>query len=222
MLEVQYFEGIKPPGNPNKYWLLWVHREAIFRAVQSKQYSTVIYMEDDTYLSWSALQSWAADTEILAPRNFTRCFYRTEVSPATGEDVMLDWVQPLKMSNARTLDSHILEMHPFQHRRFLEPRQPFQGMWVANKDQLARFVRHPFWSIQGALSAPIWGYAEKSNSVNLLISVPPGHHTSCMVPYENEPTPRLAPLAKVIHLRNGYSSEPKSRHGKLKMELALQ
>lgn len=30
----------------------------------------MLYIEDDTYVSWEALQSWAADTEVLKLQNF--------------------------------------------------------------------------------------------------------------------------------------------------------
>jgi hypothetical protein len=49
-----------------------------------KQYTSIIYMEDDTRLSWPALISWALDTEVLEPLNFTRCILRTEVDQPTG------------------------------------------------------------------------------------------------------------------------------------------
>lgn len=42
-------------------------------------YTTTLYIEDDTCVTWEALQSWAADTQVLAPLGLIRAFYRTEV-----------------------------------------------------------------------------------------------------------------------------------------------
>ncbi len=42
-------------------------------------YTSYIYMEDDTYLEWVNLLSWAADEPYLNELNFTRGFYRVEV-----------------------------------------------------------------------------------------------------------------------------------------------
>jgi hypothetical protein len=53
--------------------------------------TSIVYMEDDTRLSWASLASRALDTEVLEQLNFTRCIYRTELSPDTGEVVMFDW-----------------------------------------------------------------------------------------------------------------------------------
>lgn len=49
-----------------------------------------MYMEDDTAVSWEAVQSWAADTEALEPHGLIRGFYRTEVHGDSGQVRMLD------------------------------------------------------------------------------------------------------------------------------------
>jgi hypothetical protein len=59
-------------------------------------YTSIFYMEDDTHLSWPTVISWALDTEVLEPLNFTRCIYRTEVDAETGDFYVLDYQYFLK------------------------------------------------------------------------------------------------------------------------------
>jgi hypothetical protein len=48
-------------------------------------------MQDDMRVTWPALVSWAVDTRLLEPQNFTRCFFRSEVIPTNGGVSLLDW-----------------------------------------------------------------------------------------------------------------------------------
>jgi hypothetical protein len=79
-------------NDENNHSSLWVHRQAIEKAVERHpNYTSIFYMEDDTRLSWPTVVSWALDTEILEPLNFTRCNYRTEVDVETGDFNILDY-----------------------------------------------------------------------------------------------------------------------------------
>ena len=44
----------------------------------------MMYMEDDDFLTWEALLSWADDEAPLAALGFMRSFVRIETSPETG------------------------------------------------------------------------------------------------------------------------------------------
>ncbi len=44
----------------------------------------MMYMEDDDFLTWEALLSWADDEAELGALGFTRSFVRIETSPETG------------------------------------------------------------------------------------------------------------------------------------------
>ncbi len=44
----------------------------------------MMYMEDDDFLTWKAVLSWADDEAPLAALGFTRSFARIETSPETG------------------------------------------------------------------------------------------------------------------------------------------
>ena len=202
-------------------------------------------------MTWSALTSWALDTEVLAPLNFTRCFFRTEIHPDTGDPHVLDWIAPLQvLSDGRPLDvlkenalgysavadrvktlqcnskaRNELNQSCKLHQYFVSPMKPFQGMWVATRHQLQRFMEHPLWNKTEALKADIplyFGYPERSSSVNILVDVPAGYRSSCMVPYDGPSAqPLLSLEASIDHMRNGYSSSPDTKHGKLTIKHAL-
>ena len=167
-----YTNGVRawqaPKDNDtHPYSLVWAHKLAIEEEIAQGNYTAYVYMEDDTHLSWTALTTWALDTEVLEPLNFTRCIYRTEVSPETGEAVMLDWKEPVSLSaHNRQLDvkmANSIKFHEVQsrskkhsgtsvdgwglavvHRYFLGPVEPFQGMWIATRKQLVAYMASPY------------------------------------------------------------------------------
>lgn len=74
------------------------------------------------------------------------------------------------------------------HDRFVQPLQPYQGMWMATRAQLAFFMAHSYWVKEEALNATlaidmIMGYPERSTVMNLLINVREGFASNCMVPF---------------------------------------
>lgn len=44
-LNIDYVEGLPDEKDKSPYWLTWVHRAAIAKAFEAKQYATVLYME---------------------------------------------------------------------------------------------------------------------------------------------------------------------------------
>jgi len=235
-----------------RFSLLWEHKAAVREEIASSDYTAVVYLEDDTHLTWGALTSWALDTEILQPLNFTRCIYRTEISPHTGHPVAMDWVEPVSVEvHGRSIDVSVENPSTYEevsrrvagrmcgpireggksrpctvHRYFLNPTRPFQGMWIATRKQLDAYIASPYWEKMSALFADVqledFDYPERSNSLHILVNVPNGYPTSCMVPYLRDGDRfKLAPGAEVYHMRNGYSTDPLSRHGKLEVNSAL-
>lgn len=64
-------------------------------------------LQDDTRVTWRALVSWAIDTRLLGPFNATRCFFRTEVRPADGGLLLIDYTSAIDVrstSHLRRLD----------------------------------------------------------------------------------------------------------------------
>lgn len=80
----------------HKYDMLWEHRNVVTQAYQdpTKHYTTFLYIEDDTLFPWPQLVSWAIDSEMLEPLNFTRGIFRTEIN-ALGHRSMNDMIVDL-------------------------------------------------------------------------------------------------------------------------------
>lgn len=71
--------------------------DIIGQHVSEGGYTSISYLEPGTRLTWTALASWALDTEVLEALNLRRCFYHTTLSPETGEKVLVDWVEPISV-----------------------------------------------------------------------------------------------------------------------------
>ena len=172
-------------------------------------YTAYVYMEDDTQVPWRAMKAWARGTQALEPLNLTYGFYRTEVSPNTGELVMMDLIVTVNVSLAHTV-------HVPGHGAFVELPQPYFGMWLATHAQLKQFMRQPIWRKEVALTAPTphgGGYPERSTWMFQYVDVPIGYSTRSVVRYDAKNI-MLAPAARIVHLRNGYADivdEPLSK-----------
>jgi hypothetical protein len=157
--------------------------------------------------------SWALDSEVLQPLGLMRHgFYRTEVNPDTGELVMLDHIgdppvnlttysrvvhlaaSPMVCNSTEGTWRHgrhrVTRNHTcFVHASYIELPKPFMGMWISTHQQLQQFLNSVYWDKNAALaanlSAPlILGYPERSTFFNQLVSVPAGHLSASVVPYD--------------------------------------
>jgi hypothetical protein len=149
-LDVSYVGGVPHKQDKSPYWLTWVHRAAIAKAVKAKSYTTVLYMEvrlllfallvkhlatvtqamlycaqDDTRVTWPALVSWAIDTRLLAPWNFSLCFYRTEVDPKSGGLRLMDYRHGLDVVHNTT--NMILDMATLDPARYAQQAHELQN-----------------------------------------------------------------------------------------------
>lgn len=94
-------------ANSHKYDLLWEHRHVVAEEFAVNNHTTFIYIEDDTLVPWTSLVSWAIDTEVLEPLNFTRSMYRTEVDEdgtLTLNDMMINKANSLSCKINVTTD----------------------------------------------------------------------------------------------------------------------
>ena len=246
------------PVDENTYSILWSHRKVIEEQLPHADYTSIIYIEDDTRLSWPALISWALDMEVLEPLNFTRCIFRTEVDHKIGRTNIVDWMVLVQLRDENTLrvvdtpaykqvSERIIKSPralcghlrngsswPCQvHQQYVSPREPFQGMWMASRRQLASFMAHSYWNKEAALNATIpvpFGYPERSNGMNILVNVPYCYLSNCMVPLiylegkveEGKSRARLAPIAEVEHMPNGYSKVAGSWLAQMDVQAALK
>jgi hypothetical protein len=188
-----------------------------------------MYLEDDTLVPWPALVSWAYDTEVLEPLGFMRGFYRTEVSPMTGELVLMDirghvveshWRRSIQVApsplvcntTAGDWNSTRPTVTCLIHSTYIELPWCYMGMWISTHLQLQKFIQSNLWekekalaleSIHGIVGVKWFGYPERSTVYNQFVEVPTGHETANVIPYD--PVAKtLATNAAVAHLRNAY------------------
>eukprot|EP00667_Euglena_gracilis_P012411 EG_transcript_12744 len=159
------------------YELLWSYHSLLWAAFLAGNHTAFVYLEDDTLLPWSALVSWAIDTEVLAPLNFTRGIFRTEFRPTDGELVLLDVYLSMNLSlYPRKLDAFAKDPRHFcavagrysawqcpqrrprthrpcaVHRHYVQVTNPFQGMWIQTREQVGRWMASPLWDIHKVLN----------------------------------------------------------------------
>jgi hypothetical protein len=93
-------------------------------------------------------------------------------------------------------------------------------------------MAHPYWIQEMALKAILaddmyMGNPERTTVMNLMVNVPEGFRSNCMVPLvlsdqgDGVMKPTLPSVARVEHMRNGNSPDPNSRHGKINVQLAV-
>lgn len=85
------YNSSSPNYGRGSHDMLYEHRTVIDTLFDEKNYTTFLYMEDDTHFPWPQLVSWAIDTEVLEPLGFTRGIYRTEINEK-GAPSMCDMV----------------------------------------------------------------------------------------------------------------------------------
>jgi hypothetical protein len=170
-----------------------------------------LYLEDDQSITWESLVSWAWDTALLEPYGLHPAFVRTEYSD-DGVVMMLDWTSKI------TVDGHpqLSTLATPPHRHYIHVPQSFQGFWIASYDLMSRFVTNPIWKEEFAVKQQIsgGGYPERSTWMVQLLDIPEGFSTNMVVPFDHA-TGELFETSRVRHLRNGYSRNVKSAHGKV-------
>jgi hypothetical protein len=185
-----------------------------------------MYLEDDQIVQWNALLSWALDAEALAPFGHQRAFFRTETARDTGEDMMLDITDQLSVRQAftlhldadnvtrpfcpscRALEQHHCRHHMCVHQHYIQVPDSFQGMWLASHDLMTQFMQSLWWDKNSALKQPTGrfhdGYAERTTWGLQLFSPPACCDSAMVVPYDPD-LMRFEHVARVQHMRNGYS-----------------
>jgi hypothetical protein len=178
-LEVVEVEKHDPtPNVPSQFGLLWNTRGILQKAFYGGTHTAFLYIEDDTYVRWPLVCSWAMDSLILEPLNLTRGIFRTELHAELGHRVMMDEWRTLNLSQwDLKVDATVASPSRFRtvsntykgttctdpmlkrawlcepHRRFVQLPQPFQGMWIATRKTLESWLQHPFWDKAMSLEA---------------------------------------------------------------------
>lgn len=127
------------------YLLNWRTRESMEVAFASPlNYTAFIFVEDDLFVTWDALLKWDEDIQILQPHNFTRTFFRYEISPKDGRPYSLDYVG----KGTHRVKTFFRDDIKRDARVFVQAggEASYSGMFVATRELLSRFIASSFWS----------------------------------------------------------------------------
>lgn len=147
--------------------LSWKTRESMEVAFASTiNYTAFVFLEDDLFVTWDALLKWEEDVQILHPHNFTRTFFRYEISPQDGRPYSLDYVG----KGTHRVKTFFQDGPGSNAKIFVQAggEASYSGMFVATRKQLSRFISSPFWSCK---SAPY-----TISTIYYLISLSLSHH----------------------------------------------
>ena len=172
-------------------------------------------MEDDLELTWSALEAWAYDENLLAPRGFHRGFVRVEVAQWDGKMMAIDQIEQLSvtpddspiMAFAAEVPTEHMHLSGNTSASFVRPQSSYMAMWLASRSQLAEWFEAPQWSAKlnghdGMIREDAaWNlYTVKRNHFRRQ-----KHKYSLLVPYDPG-TATVTEIAMLPHLSNNYCS----------------
>ena len=129
----------------------------------------------------------------------------------TGGPNALDWSRPLQLDHQTTLNARAMRvmlrcrtisgtclvatagstancsLWPCRvPDHYLTPADPFQGMWMATREQLAFFMTHSYWEKEHALKAHLefgMEYPDRTTFMNLPVKMPTGYrYKQCEAP----------------------------------------
>lgn len=191
-LEVLLHDELEHP-----FLLTWAHRKNIESL--RNQYDYFMYLEDDIAVSFNSLQKWRDDSIFLDDYGKIRGFIRIEVN-SRNEIVSTDYVRPIRCNEIIVING----------KRFIKPKNPYQGFWFYSKKQLGEFYSSKCWTNgncdwevrERASAGMIWKGEKHPNSHSLIVPV-----RDLNIP----------DYVYVKHLPNNYALNKKEKHGSLKI-----
>lgn len=191
----------------------------IKQRISASNYTSIIHLDPGARLTWAALASWALDTEVLEPLNLTRCFYHTTLSPETGEKVLANWVEPIRVGSDSNAWVDAMLENPGNFKRVSSRSEGRflgyeQGGWAHVR---ACKVHRHFVSIdvQSCMSTNTWAFSREEWERKTRSLTRVGLQTTiirppCVIPYtfesQSADRPTLAPQAEIYHARRATLS----------------
>lgn len=153
--------------------LAWTHREVFAEMATRPHYTLFMLVEEDKYVPFSALESWAEDTDLLRSSRSTlqRGFYRT-VFNSEGEIRLSDAMSQVEATTSTQL--------MISHRLFAQMPYPYSAMWVADKVLMSKFMQSSEWEQDRA--SPVWGSREMAAGSIQFLDLPNGFFSAWVVP----------------------------------------
>ena len=185
-------------GHP--YLLTWVHREVFKQQHETQAFSHYLYVEDDLEVKPDNILYWARAREDLKPYGLVPSFLRYELSPAGH------WVSTDVTKGFSIRESPQVKMG---ERYYVNLRQPYQGMYLMDRELMSEFVSSPAFSPDFGH----WHIREKATQGLTFYKVPKNCFSRNFVGYLSGVG--IDSGALVHHLPNNYAHNPNSKFGKL-------
>lgn len=211
-------KGFDVSREANPYALLWKHREVMEHMFLQTPCTALMHLEDDTDLTWGAMQSWALDTAVLEPLNFTRGFIRTEYG-LEGRRMAMDATDIMRVASYGGQGTAEAQCSSYggrvsHHLYYVQLRESYYGFWVVTRRLMEQWLRSNMWTEYELRGVSVQGtspwFPEKTNWMHQFIGVPPSFPHTSLVPYDPI-TSRVCPDTYVRHLRNGYVGTNRNR-----------
>lgn len=196
-------------GHP--YLLTWTHR-AIFANVfkEDQSFSHFLYLEDDIELTSKNIEYWIEGRERLRPYDLYPSFLRYEIS-RDGTIVSSD------VTNRRPISIHALpHIELSDNYFFVNLRQPYQGMYLMDRDLFSEFVSSTAYSPDFGK----WQIRERAAQGLTFFNTPEGFYSRNVLGYHL--MKGIDHRALIHHLPNNYALDPKRRLGSIAVNRLLK
>jgi hypothetical protein len=163
-------------------------------------YDYFMYLEDDIWVPFKALQRWRLDSHLLYPLGYTRGFLRVEKSK-NGTLVCVDQYKRAKIRSLVCIKGSL----------FYFPHVPYQAFWICDHQQMIRFINSTAWQNDKS----DWCIRERAASgMTLLLRKNHKNQKHNLLIPLNE-YDKISEDALVFHLPNNYADNPNVLASKL-------
>lgn len=187
----------------NGFYLTWEYRSMVEPQILESDCDIYMYTEDDFLFTLQALKYWIKYNSFLYENgHYGLGFVQVENHPdIKGERVV---------GISRKLPRNVINIS--NHYFIANTVNPYQGLWIYNKDEIIRWMNSSFWNLDNIDG---YGIAEKS-AIGLQFRdkwCDNPWYTDILIPlFSND---KLHPWSKIFHLPAKYIRLPNSRFGKI-------
>ena len=179
------------------YLLAWQHRANMNASIND--YDFFMYLEDDIYVPFKALQRWRQDSDFLYPEKYLRGFLRVEKNK-NGVLISTDQCKRAKLWNLVRVKNSL----------FYFPHVPYQAFWICDHQQMMDFINSPAWQNDNS----DWCIRERAAS-GMTLLLRKNHKNqkhNCLIPLDQND--QIPEDVLVYHLPNNYIDDRKYRGAK--------
>jgi len=206
-LKINNYKILSPTYLGHPFLLTWSHL-SIFREVFESDTSAshFLYLEDDICISKDNINYWLKSREDLREKKLVPSFLRFEIAELSTQKFVTDIT---RVTSIRKLPKHWVNKDYI----FLNFPEPYQGLYMMDRELMDEFLR----SKAAIPEYSKWGIREKAAAGLTFVNVPRGFKSRNCVAYSIKEKSIISD-SLVHHISNSYVNDPKTKHGKLKLE----